>query len=151
MLKEQIMLSIASFKAAEMWMHAAHHLTKGPSFIATHEMLYGRIYETFSEDFDKLVEKMIFTFDDEELGCPIHISKNAALILSEYESPANLDERSISMLAFVLIVDHMKGVESLLEVLKQNNVSSLGIEDFLSAAYSQYETYAYMLNQHVKI
>jgi DNA-binding ferritin-like protein len=151
MLKEKIMLSIASFKAAEMWMHAAHHLTKGPAFISTHEMLYGRIYETLSGDFDKLVEKMIYTFNDEEMGCPIHLSRNSSHILSRYDSPANLDEKSISMLALVLLVDHMKGVEILLETLRQENLASLGIEDFLSAAYNQYESYAYMLNQHIKI
>lgn len=151
MLKEKLLMFVSSFKAAEMWLHGAHHLTKGPAFIATHEMLYGRMYETLGSDFDKLVEKMIYQMDDEDFGCPIIIASSAAEILKRYESPAGLDEKSISMLAFVLIVDHMQGVEALRDLLDQSGALSLGMEDFLTAAYSQYESYAYMLNQHIKI
>jgi len=151
MLKEQLLMGVSSFKAAEMWLHSAHHLTKGPAFIATHEMLFGRMYETLSEDFDKIVEKLVYQLDDEEMACPILISSAAAQILQQYESPANLDERTISILALVLIVDHMKGVESLHRLLEESNMLSLGLDDFLSSAYSQYESYAYMLNQHLKI
>ena len=150
MLKEKLLMFVSSFKAAEMWLHAAHHLTKGPAFIATHEMLYGRMYETLGVDFDKLVEKMIYQMDDEDFGCPILISSAAAEILKRYESPAGLDERNIGMLALVLIVDHMQGVEALKNTLDQRGALSLGMEDFLTSAYNQYESYAYMLNQQLK-
>lgn len=150
-MKEQLLMYIASFKAAELWMHSAHHLTKGPSFIATHELLYGRIYETLSADYDKLIEKLVYQTNDEECACPIIISSFAAKILSNYESPANLDERSISMLALVLIVDHMKGVESLKDLLDSAGMLTMGMDDFLFGAQNQYESYAYMLNQHIKI
>jgi len=150
MTKEKILLYIGSFKAAEMWMHAAHHLTKGPSFIANHELLYGRIYETLAEDFDKLVEKSIYQFDDEDFACPLLISSIASEILKNYESPSNLDEKNIAMLAFVLIVDHMKGAEELRNYLSDINMLTLGFDDFISAAINQYETYAYSLNQYVK-
>ena len=68
MFKEELMLCVASSKAAEMWMHSAHHLTKGPAFISTHEMLYGRIYETISDDFDKVVEKLVYSMQDEDFA-----------------------------------------------------------------------------------
>ena len=150
MLKEKLLMFVSSFKAAQMWLHSAHHLTKGPAFIATHEMLYGRMYETLTSDFDKLVEKMIYQMDDEDFGCPILISSAAAEILKRYESPAFLDSKNINMLALVLIVDHMQGVEALRNLLEQNNMLSLGMEDFLTSAYNQYESYAYMLNQQLK-
>tara|TARA_R110001592_G_scaffold225089_1_gene480858 strand:+ start:428 stop:889 length:462 start_codon:yes stop_codon:yes gene_type:complete len=150
MTKEMFLLYVGSFKAAEMWMHSAHHLTKGPSFIANHELLYGRIYETLSEDFDKLVEKMVYQFDDEDFACPILISSIASQILKNYDSPSNLDEKNIAMLSFVLIVDHMKGAEKLREDLESAGMLTLGFDDFLSSAVNQYETYAYSLNQYTK-
>lgn len=150
MLKEKLLMFVSSFKAASMWLHGAHYLTKGPAFIATHEMLYGRMYETLTSDFDKLVEKMIYQMNDEELGCPVLISSFAAEILKQYESPANLGEENIGMLALVLMVDHMRGVEALLSLLEQNNMLTLGMQDFLTSAYNQYESYAYMLNQQLK-
>jgi len=151
MFKEELLLCVASFKAVEMWMHSAHHLTKGPAFISTHEMLYGRIYETLSDDFDKVVEKLVYSMQDEDFGCPVILSSNVANILSRYDSPSNLDEKSISMLALILLVDHVRGVETLHSILKSAGKLTLGMEDFLGSAYNQYESYAYMLNQHIKI
>ena len=66
MFKEIALSTIGSFRAVEMWMHAAHHLTKGPSFIANHELLYGRIYQAASKDFDTIVEKFLYQVNDEE-------------------------------------------------------------------------------------
>ena len=151
MLKERLLLCVSSFKAAEMWMHSAHHLTKGPAFIATHELLFGRIYQSLSEDFDKIVEKLVYQMDDEDYGCPIIISSAAADILKKYDSPSGMDERSISMLALVLLVDHMKGVENFREFLIEKDMLSLGMDDFITGVVNQYESYAYMLNQHLKM
>jgi DNA-binding ferritin-like protein len=134
-----------------MWMHAAHHLTKGPAFIAVHESLYGKIYKTIGEDYDTLIEKLIYLLKDEEVACPIMISFLASKILMKYDSPANLDERSISAMALVLLVDHMKGIENLRSVLEDSEMLTLGMDDFLASASNQYESYAYMLNQHLKV
>ena len=82
MLKEKLLMFVSSFKAAEMWLHGARHLTKGPAFIATHEMLYRRMYETLGSDFDKLVEKMIYHMDDEDFGCPIIIHNFLARVMA---------------------------------------------------------------------
>ena len=43
-----------------MWFHAAHHVTKGKGFAGDHELLYGRIYESASKDFDVIVEKFLY-------------------------------------------------------------------------------------------
>jgi DNA-binding ferritin-like protein len=148
---DNLIVFVASFKAAEMWMHAAHHLTKGPAFIAAHESLYGKIYETIGGDYDTLIEKLVYSLDNEEIACPIMISSLAAKILMKYDSPANLDERNISAMALVLLVDHMKGIEKLRGVLEASGMLTLGMDDFLSAAFNQYESYAYKLNQHLKV
>ena len=150
MLKELALSMIGSFKAVEMWMHSAHHLTKGPAFVANHELLYGRIYQTASEDFDKLVEKLIYQLNDEQCACPLIVSSITSEILSRYESPANLPDAEISMNALVLIVDHIKGIETLRRRLHEEGSLSLGMDDFLTATCNQYESYAYMINQKLK-
>ena len=150
MFKEIALSTIGSFKAVEMWMHAAHHLTKGPAFIANHELLYGRIYESASKDFDVIVEKFLYQTNDEECACPLIISSMAATILRNYQTPANLSDREISMYALVLIVDHIKAIESLKVTLEKEGILSLGMEDFLAATCNQYESFAYMINQKLK-
>ena len=150
MLKEKILLDVAFFKSTEMWMHAAHHLTKGPAFIAAHEFLFGRIYQTISEDFDTLVEKLVYQFDDEDFACPVLISSIASSVINKYESPVNQKEESIYMISLSLIVDQMKVAENLRNMLERENMLTLGMDDFLSSAVNQYESYAYMINQQVK-
>jgi|TARA_R110000787_G_scaffold113160_5_gene222317 DNA-binding ferritin-like protein len=150
MLKEIALSTIGSFKAVEMWMHAAHHLTKGPSFVSNHELLYGRIYEAIRKDFDTIVEKLIYQLNDEECGCPILISSIAAKTLENYETPANLPDSQISMYALILIVDHIKAIEALKITLEREGVLSLGMDDFLAASCNQNESFAYMINQKLK-
>tara|TARA_X000001388_G_C2205083_1_gene112819 strand:- start:265 stop:720 length:456 start_codon:yes stop_codon:yes gene_type:complete len=150
MLKEKILLSAAFFKAAQTWMHAAHHLIKGSSFIAAHELLFGRIYQTITEDYDKLVEKLMYQFNDEDFACPLLVSSISSSILREYESPVNQREEDIYMIALALLVDHMKTVENLRNMLVEENMLTLGMDDFLSSVVNQYESYAYMINQQVK-
>lgn len=150
MFKEIALSTIGSFRAVEMWMHAAHHLTKGPAFIANHELLYGRIYQAASKDFDTIVEKFLYQVNDEECACPLTISAMSAAILENYQSPANLPEKEISMYALILIVDHIKSIESLKLTLEKEGILSLGMEDFLAATCNQYESFAYMINQKLK-
>tara|TARA_Y100001973_G_C5195214_1_gene333765 strand:+ start:2179 stop:2637 length:459 start_codon:yes stop_codon:yes gene_type:complete len=150
MLGDALLHYIGFTKAIEDWMHAAHHLTKGPSFIANHELLFGRIYQTFSEDFDRVVEKIVYLTDDEKFACPKIVSEVSSKILSSYDSPANMSERSIGMVALCMIVDHMKGIEVTRELLKKEDMLTLGMDDLLTSSSNQYENYAYMLNQYTK-
>jgi len=43
------------FRSAQLYVHNAHHLTKGPTFFADHEFL-GELYELYSESYDTLIE-----------------------------------------------------------------------------------------------
>lgn len=150
MLADAILHYIGFSKALEIWMHSAHHLTKGPSFIANHELLFGRIYQTLSEDYDRATEKVVYLLDDEKFACPKVVSGVVAKILSSYDSPANMSERSIAMVALCMLVDHMKGIEVTRELLIKEDMLTLGMDDLLTSSSNQYETYAYMLNQYTK-
>jgi len=150
MLRDALLHYIGFAKAIELWMHAAHHLTKGSSFVANHELLFGRIYQSLSDDFDKVTEKAVYLMDDEKLACPTTLSRVASGILEKYESPSDMSEMSIAMVALCILVDHMKGMEILKELLLKENMLTLGMDDFLSTSSNQYESYAYMLNQYTK-
>ena len=82
MLRDSLLRYIGFAKAISLWMHSAHHLTKGPAFVANHELLFGRVYQTLSEDFDKAVEKLVYLMDDETFACPITISNKRTLTTS---------------------------------------------------------------------
>ena len=41
-----------------MWFHSAHHVTKGKGFAGDHELLYGKIYQTLTEDIDALLDSI---------------------------------------------------------------------------------------------
>ena len=150
MLGDALLHYVGFSKAIEVWMHAAHHLTKGPSFIANHELLFGRIYQTFSEDYDRVVEKVVYLMDDEMLACPRTVAEVSSKILSNYDSPANMSEMSIAMVALCMLVDHMKGIEVTRDLLIKEDMLTLGMDDLLTSSSNQYESYAYMLNQYTK-
>ena len=147
MLRDALLRYVGFAKAITLWMHAAHHLTKGQAFIANHELLFGRIYQTLSDDFDKVIEKLLYTMDDETFACPLVISDVATNVLKRYESPANMSERDISMIALCILVDHMKGMEVVRDLLENSGKLTLGMDDFLASASNQYESYAYMIKQ----
>jgi DNA-binding ferritin-like protein len=150
MLRDTLLRYVGFAKAITMWMHAAHHLTKGPSFIANHELLFGRIYQTLADDFDTAVEKLVYLMDDEIFACPLAISNIASTILDRYDSPANMSEKSIEMISLTILVDHMKGIEIVRDLLEKQGQLTLGVDDFLGGASNQYESYAYMIKQQSK-
>ena len=51
-----LLIYICFTKANQMWFHSAHHVTKGKGFAGDHELLYGKIYQTLTEDLDALIE-----------------------------------------------------------------------------------------------
>ena len=128
MLRDALLRYVGFAKAVTLWMHAAHHLTKGPAF----------------------VEKLLYSMDDETFACPIVVSNIATTVLNRYDSPANLPDKEISMIALCILVDHMKGMEVVRDLLSNAGQLTLGMDDFLSAASNQYESYAYMIKQQTK-
>ena len=58
-LEEYMHAYLGHLKAIEMWLHAAHHVTKGPGFLSDHKDLYGTMYTTIGDHFDLLIEKSI--------------------------------------------------------------------------------------------
>lgn len=137
-------------KANQMWFHAAHHVTKGKGFAGDHELLFGKIYETLTEDIDSLIERAIGYTDSEIFACPIVLSSMTSKILKSFCSPADRSDVEIVEIAYDSLAALIQYTESVHQKLEISGQLSLGLEDLLAGFANQYETYIYMLKQRLK-
>tara|TARA_Y100000992_G_C20951620_1_gene343836 strand:- start:77 stop:541 length:465 start_codon:yes stop_codon:yes gene_type:complete len=137
-------------KANQMWFHAAHHVTKGKGFAGDHELLYGKIYESLTEDLDALIERAIGYTDSEIFACPIVLSQMTASVLQNFCSPSDQSDEEIVEIAYDTLERLIQNLESLHQKLYAADQLSLGLEDLLAGFANQYETYIYMLKQRLK-
>jgi len=145
-----LLIYICFTKANQTWFHAAHHLTKGKGFAGDHELLYGKIYQTLTEDLDALIERAIGLTDNEMCACPIVISDMTSRILKSFFSPADRTDQEIVEIAYDSLEGLLQNLENLHEKFELIGMLSLGLEDLLAGFASQYETYLYMLKQRLK-
>jgi len=141
---------VGSVKAIENWFHAAHHLTKGMSFMADHDILYDKIYNFFNEYFDQIVEKIMAITGDETIACPIAISQNVGQVLSQIPTPANKDAQEIAEISFSIIVNHLKEIEYAYEEFEKYEIMTKGMDDLLASNYNELETFVYFLQRKLK-
>ena len=137
-------------KAKQMWFHSAHHVTKGKGFAGDHELLYGKIYQTLTEDLDALIERAIGQINSEIFACPIVLSSMTSKILKRFSSPADRSDQEIVEIAYDSLERLIQNVESLHQNLSNTSQLSLGMEDLLAGFANQYEAYIYMLKQRLK-
>ena len=145
-----LLIYICFTKANQLWFHAAHHVTKGKGFAGDHDLLYGKIYQTLTEDLDALVEKAIGYTDSEIFACPIVISEMSSKLLKNFCSPSDRSDQEIVEIAYDSLSGLIQNLESLHEKFSRANQLSLGMEDLLAGFANQYESYIYMLKQRLK-
>ncbi len=141
---------LCTVKAAELWFHAAHHLTKGTGFSGDHVNLYGVIYTELQEEFDAVAERVLGLTGDEALLCPKHIIAMALNLLEKYPSPVNMSDHDIALGAMKLIVDYCQWENNFHDALDQQGLLTIGLDDLLSTNAGNHERYAYLLQQRVK-
>lgn len=141
---------LCTVKAAELWFHSAHHLTKGTGFSGDHVNLYGMIYTELQEEFDAVAERVLGLTNQEELLCPKHIISMALELLKKYPSPVNMSDIDIALTAHKLILDYCLWENNFHMHLDQSNMLTIGLDDLLSANASNHERYAYLLQQRGK-
>ena len=150
MISDLLMAYIACTKATEMWFHAAHHVTKGKGFAGDHNILYSKIYNLLGEDLDALIEKGIGLYDEEQLACPIIISKLASKMICNFDSPVNLGDHEIACIALEVLRYHINHLEKLYYQLENSHKFTIGFDDLLASMANEYERYIYMLKQRIK-
>lgn len=142
---------LSHLKAVEMWLHAAHHVTKGPGFVSDHKDLYGTMYVKIGDHFDILVEKSIGLSGDESIACPLKLSLSTSHILNErYLSPVNKPADQIVKEAIGCLSDLINSLSSLYQSFENSGYLTLGMEDALTSMANEYEGYLYFLGQRYK-
>lgn len=141
---------ICTVKAAELWFHAAHHLTKGTGFSGDHVNLYGKIYLELQEEFDAVAERVLGITDNENLLCPKHCLSLALKLMETYPSPINMSDHDIALTAHKIILDYCVWENIFHAKLDELNLLTIGLDDLLSSNSSRHEGYAYLLQQRIK-
>ena len=137
-------------KAAELWFHSAHHLTKGTGFSGDHVNLYGVIYTELQEEFDAVAERVLGLTNDEGLLCPKHTIAGASKILETYPSPVNMSDHDIAMAAHQIILNYCLWENNFHTLVDQQGLLTIGLDDLLSGNASNHERYVYLLQQRIK-
>jgi DNA-binding ferritin-like protein len=150
LLKKRMSQYIAMLRGMQLWYHAAHHVTRGASFLGDHTDIFGKLYQKLTEDFDKAIEKVIGLTDDEEMACPVHITKMACHVICKYPSPVSLTSLAMASCALEMEKNHNELVTTMFHELEEAGCLSLGLDDMLMATVNDHEGHIYMLQQRVK-
>ena len=150
LLKTRMSQYIAMLRGMQLWYHAAHHVTRGASFFGDHADAYGKLYNELSADFDKAVEKAIGLTNDEEMACPVHITKMACQVICKYPSPVSLTSLAMASCALEMENHHNQLVTAIFHELEDAGCLTLGLDDMLMATVNDHEGHIYMLQQRVK-
>lgn len=147
----EIMAAYIGFiRAFHLWMHAAHNVTKGTGFAGDHVSLYGPIYLEVQDVIDRIIEKGIGVFDDEELGCPMRITSDAMLVLQGWESPVGQDGQRIADIALEYCKQLVIMDENVAATLEGMGALTFGLENLLAELADRHEGYVYLLQQRAK-
>ena len=147
---EIISAYIGFVRAYHLWMHAAHNVTKGPGFAGDHVELYGKIYVEVQDSIDQVIEKGIGVYQNESVACPIKITSDALLILSEWESPVNQAAERIADLSLEYTTQLVKVGEGTSNLLDDMGVLTYGMDNMLAGLVDTHENYVYLLRQRTK-
>lgn len=150
LLKKRMRQYSAMLRGMQLWYHAAHHVTRGTGFFGDHADLYGKLYEELTGDFDNAVEKAVGLTNDEEMACPICITKLASQVLEKFPSPVSLSSLAIASTALEMEKYHNELVTAIFHELEETGNLSLGLDDMLMATVNDHEGYIYKLQQRVK-
>ena len=149
-LDSELMGLLSYLRCANVWFHAAHHLTKGVGFAGDHVNIYGEIYDALVDDYDGAAEKAIGLTENESVACPHAVMASALQKMQKYSTPAGAPASAIAGTALQIMRDLNEHVEQVFENLDSEGLLALGLNDFLAAAANDYTKYIYLLQQRTK-
>lgn len=141
---------IGSIRGGQLWFHGAHNTAKGISFSADHPGILADIYAAFEKQYDEAVEKAIGNTSDDMMGCPMCNTKKAMEVMSNYESPASMDEEGIIDTGLQMLQDHHQLMTDVFDQLEEAGELPLGVNDMIAAHANDIETFIYLMQQRSK-
>lgn len=137
---EELCCYYVAFLRAVALIHQNHHwTTKGREFYGNH-LLFERIYNGTLEDIDLMAERFIGVYGDATLDLALQ-SKIIQQTLDKYAG----DEPIKGSLK--VEEEFLKLSEHIYEVLKNEDVLSLGTDDAIMSVASNHENHTYLLKQ----
>jgi len=142
---------IGMLRFMHLWYHSAHHCSRGISFGADHDNIFGDLYSSVNDEIDAAIEKTIGVTNNEGFACPVNITKNALALLEIYPSPPSIDMSTMVSVALEIEQQYIQHVEDLFTRLENQGSLTLGLNDFLSASANLHESHVYKLSQRNKV
>lgn len=127
-----------------------HWVSKGSIYYGDH-LLYQRIYESVSANIDEMAEKSVALSGDSSVNPHAICSLKSELyknLIPNYSSELSQDE--MAEYALFVMVCLLEKTDELVEKLSEENMITLGLEDFLPKVASETENNIYLLKRRVR-
>lgn len=134
---------LALLRAAHLSHWTTHWTVEGTAFFADHQ-LFDQLYNALPGEIDTLAEKSVFL-----LGADVvDLKEQLALMLecSQYW----LTERNLYTRALLVENDIQEAIKAAKKTLADNNMLSLGLDNFLAQMADDHEKAKYLLGQRLK-
>jgi DNA-binding ferritin-like protein len=138
-----VLQQVLAHLKALAWVHwTCHWQVQGDPFYGDHQ-LFERLYDALPESIDDLAEKIVFLYGREAVD-PILLEEMSLQVLKN-----NLTSKSLYLKALAMEQSLQTLLKSTYTNLKENNLLSLGMDDFIMSLANKHETHLYLLKQRL--
>ena len=138
--KDKLRTILATLRAQEQLYFTSHWQSAGSNFYGQH-LLFERLYDAQSDQYDALAEKLVCTCG-KEIVDPLKQITIEKDLLTDWVKTENAVERGLAS------EKELQGqIKSTYDYLKENNELTPGLDDYLLALSNEHDTNSYLLGQ----
>jgi DNA-binding ferritin-like protein len=141
---ESILLGVlAHLRLLQQQHYTAHWAMEGEPFYGDH-LLFERLYENLSDEFDTLAEKIVCFYGSDAVGLQdqMHQMENMSRNWDAIDCPVHR-----SIVAEEKLQDRL---EVAYDKISDRGDMTLGLDDYIMALANDHETHLYLLNQKLR-
>lgn len=138
--KEHLQSLLALLRAMHWEYYSSHWKVKGIAFYGDH-LLFQRLYDNLTEEFDSLAEKIVCKYGDAAVD-PCHQMKLAYAWLVHVEGILDWFDRALKLEDLLQVQ-----IKTTYDILERASELSLGLDDFLMSLANAHEGHSYLLKQ----
>lgn len=147
---EQMFMKYLAFVLAIRDMYQSFHWgTSGRDFYEDH-LLFERLYNASAEESDSVAEKFVGLCSP-NVVCPVKLSSQRCEVYKNILEDLEISEGGNSLILRAMYAEScfLKVSEALYDNLEKSEKLTLGLDDMLTAVYSDHEDNIYLLKQKV--
>lgn len=133
---------LARTRCNQLYVHGAHHLVYGPTFLADHAF-YGDLYAAYEEAYDRLAEKAC-GLGLCELAEPTKVLASASALLAKLPPLYGTDAEAIARAVYALEQAFLATLQDHVGKLPD---APIGLDDYLRTLADDHDTFVYKLRQ----